>query len=52
VLDSGLRVRPDPRCIRGEPVPGAFAHVCVGEPVPFDFPERYAGVAWPGGRFG
>jgi hypothetical protein len=39
VLDSGLRVRPDPRCIRGEPVPGAFAHVCVVEPIPYDFPE-------------
>jgi len=39
VLDSGLRVRPDPRCIRGEPVPGARAHVCVGAPVPYDFPE-------------
>jgi hypothetical protein len=39
VLDSGLRVRPDPRCIRGETVPGAFAHVCTGGPIPYDFPE-------------
>lgn len=39
MLDSGLRVRPDPRCIRGEPVPGAVAHVCVGEPIPYDVSE-------------
>ena len=40
VLDGGLRVRPDPRCIRGEPVPGALAHVCAArareEVLPFD----------------
>jgi hypothetical protein len=39
VLGSGLRVRPDPRCIRGETVRGAFAHVSVGDPIPYDFPE-------------
>jgi hypothetical protein len=39
VLGSGLRVRPDPRCIRGEIVPGAFAHLSLGDPVPYDFPE-------------
>ena len=50
MLDSGLRVRPDPRCIRGETVPRAFAHVCVGAPVPYDFPEiqqaRRDALAW------
>jgi len=50
VLDSGLRVRPDPRCIRGEPVRGAWAHVCVGEPLPYDSPEvqqvRRDALAW------
>jgi len=35
-LDSGLRVRPDPRCLRGEPVAGAWAQVCLGAPVPYD----------------
>jgi hypothetical protein len=39
VLDSGVRVRPDPRCIRGETVPGLYAHVCAGSPVPYDYPE-------------
>jgi hypothetical protein len=56
VLDSGLRVRPDPRCIRGEPVPGAFAHVCAGAPTPFDQPEiqqaRRDVLAWWVGLLG
>jgi hypothetical protein len=50
VLDSGVRVRPDPRCIRGDTVPGACAHICVGEPIPYDFPEiqqaRRDALAW------
>ena len=50
MLDDGRKVRPDPRAIRGEPVPGAFAHVCLGEPIPFDFPEiqqaRRDALAW------
>jgi hypothetical protein len=50
VLDGGRKVRPDPRTIRGEPVPGAFVHLCVGEPIPFDFPEiqqaRRDALAW------
>jgi hypothetical protein len=54
VLDGGLRVRPDPRCIRGEPVPGAFAHVCAAqgrdEVLPFDDPAvqqaRRDALAW------
>jgi len=50
VLDDGRKVRPDPRAIRGEPVPGAFAHVCLGGPIPFDFPEiqqaRRDALAW------
>lgn len=36
MLDSGVRVRPDPRCIRGEPLAGLFAHVCAGDPIPYD----------------
>lgn len=36
MLDSGLRVRPDPRAIRGEPVREVLAHVCLGAPIPFD----------------
>jgi len=50
LLDSGLRVRPDPRTIRGETVAGAWAHVCVGEPLPYDMPEvqqaRRDALAW------
>jgi len=54
VLDSGLRVRPDPRCIRGEPVPGIWAHVCAasdrGDVLPYDHPEvqqvRRDALAW------
>jgi hypothetical protein len=50
VLDDGRRVRPDPRCIRGEPMPGMYAHVCLGAPVPFDVPEiqqaRRDALAW------
>jgi hypothetical protein len=54
VLDGGLRVRPDPRCIRGETVPGAFAHVCAAggrdEVLPFDDPSvqqvRRDALAW------
>jgi hypothetical protein len=50
VLDDGRKVRPDPRTIRGEPLPDAFVHLCVGEPVPFDFPEiqqaRRDALAW------
>lgn len=50
VLDSGLRVRPDPRCIRGETIPGLFAHVCLGQPIPYDYPEIQAArrdvLAW------
>lgn len=36
MLDSGVRVRPDPRCIRGTPVPDGVACVCTGEPIPYD----------------
>jgi hypothetical protein len=54
VLESGLRVRPDPRCIRGEPVPGLFAHVCAApdreSALPYDHPEvqqvRRDALAW------
>ena len=54
VLDGGLRVRPDPRCIRGEPVAGAFAHVCAATArdsvLPFDDPAvqqaRRDSLAW------
>ena len=54
VLDGGLRVRPDPRCIRGETVSGAFAHVCAArgrdEVLPFDDPAvqqvRRDALAW------
>jgi hypothetical protein len=54
VLDGGLRVRPDPRCIRGEPVPGTWAHVCAaagpGDVLPYDHPEvqqvRRDALAW------
>jgi hypothetical protein len=54
VLDVGLRVRPDPRCIRGEPVPGAWAHVCAAldrdSVLPYDQPEvqqaRRDALAW------
>ena len=54
VLDSGLRVRPDPRCIRGEQVRGAFVHICAAqsreEVLPFDDPAvqqvRRDALAW------
>ena len=50
MLDSGVRVRPDPRTIRGETIPGAWAHVCAGEPLPYDLPEvqqaRRDALAW------
>jgi hypothetical protein len=54
VLASGLRVRPDPRCIRGEPVPGLWAHVCAtstrDDALPYDHPEvqqvRRDALAW------
>jgi hypothetical protein len=50
----GRRFRADPRCFAGEPVPGAYAHVCAStEPdaaLPFDFPEiqrvRQDALAW------
>ena len=28
----------DPRCLNGTPVPGAYAHICVGDPLPYDDP--------------
>jgi hypothetical protein len=34
-----VRVRPDPRCIRGETIAGLYAHVCSGAAIPYDFPE-------------
>jgi hypothetical protein len=54
VLDGGLRVRPDPRCIRGEPVLRAFAQVCAASTrdavLPFDDPAvqqaRRDALAW------
>jgi len=54
VLDSGLRVRPDPRCIRSEPRVRAFAHVCAAgrakDTLPFDDPlvqhVRREALAW------
>jgi hypothetical protein len=54
VLGPGLRLRPDPRCIRGETVAGAYAHVCAarepGETLPFDDPAvqqaRRDALAW------
>jgi hypothetical protein len=54
VLRSELRVRPDPRCIRGEPVPGLWAHVCAAPDresvLPYDHPEvqqvRRDALAW------
>jgi hypothetical protein len=40
---EGRRLRADPRCFAGEPVPGAWAHVCAlpGEAalLPYDMPE-------------
>ncbi len=40
---TGRRLRADPRCFAGDPVAGAWAHVCAladeGARVPFDFPE-------------
>ena len=54
VLKGGLRVRPDPRCIRGEPVFGLWAHVCAAtdrsDVLPYDHPEiqqvRREALAW------
>jgi len=54
VLEGGLRVRPDPRCIRGEPVCGLWAHVCAAagraDTLPYDHPEvqqvRRDALAW------
>ncbi len=54
VLESGLRVRPDPRCTRGEPVPSCWAHLCAAaDPdscLPYDHPEvqqvRRDALAW------
>jgi hypothetical protein len=54
VLESGLRVPPDPRCIRGDTVSGAFAHVCAAhttqEALPLDDPvvqqARRDALAW------
>ena len=49
-LESGRLVRPDPRSIRGEPVAGAWAHVCLGAPIPYDDPAvqqmRRDALAW------
>lgn len=50
----GRRFRADPRCFLGEPVPGAWAHVCAladeSARLPFDFPEvqqaRRDALAW------
>ena len=40
---TGRRFRADPRCFAGDPVAGAWAHVCAladdAARVPFDFPE-------------
>jgi hypothetical protein len=54
VLEGGLRVRTDPRCIRGEPVLGLWAHVCAAtdrsDVLPYDQPEiqqvRRDALAW------
>lgn len=50
----GRRFRADPRCFLGEPVAGAWAHVCAladeSAKLPFDFPEvqqaRRDALAW------
>jgi len=50
----GRRFRADPRCFAGEPVPGAYAHVCAQpDPtalLPYDAPEvqqaRRDALAW------
>jgi hypothetical protein len=50
----GRRLRVDARCLSGEPVPGAFAHVCAVPEreavVPYDMPEvqqvRRDALAW------
>ena len=50
----GRRLRLDPRCLAGPPVPGAFAHVCAlpdrGAALRFDEPEvqqaRRDALAW------
>ncbi len=43
---AGRRFRVDPRCFAGEPVPGAYAHVCAladpGAAVRYDEPEVQA----------
>jgi hypothetical protein len=36
---GGRRFRLDPRCLSGEPVPGAYANVCAGPAIRFDEPE-------------
>jgi hypothetical protein len=54
VLAGGLRARPDPRCIRGEPVHGLRAHVCAAPDragvLAYDHPEvqqaRRDALAW------
>ena len=54
MLEGGLRVRPDPRCIRGEPLLGLWAHVCAAgdraDVLPYDHPEvqqvRRDALAW------
>ena len=51
---AGRRVRIDPRCLAGEPVPGAYAHVCAlpvrDAALRFDEPEvqqvRRDALAW------
>jgi len=52
--DSGRSFMVDARCLEGEPVPGAFAHVCAladeAAAVPYDQPEvqqvRRDALAW------
>jgi hypothetical protein len=51
---SGRRFLVDPRCLAGEPILGAYAHVCASESpdaaLPYDSPEvqevRRAALAW------
>jgi hypothetical protein len=44
--EDGRRFRADPRCFAGEPVAGAWAHVCAlpdeDARLPYDFPEIQA----------
>jgi hypothetical protein len=57
---AGRRLRADPRCLAGEPVRGAYAHVCaLPDPeakLPYDTPEvqqaRRDALAWWVGRLG